>query len=207
MQELSRLFGTVARVKLIRFFLANENKSFDIDEIEEFLKIKKELLKKELVDLEKSLLIVKDKEAFKVIVESARGERLATKDFIVYKLNKEFRFLDALRTLMFDFKNADRKILTERFRNIGRGKLLILSGVFIGNEKSRADIFYVGEYIKNNLAEKLIAEINSEVGMELRIEIIDLEEFNYRYRMFDRFVRDLLEEDNEVLFNKLSGNY
>ena len=49
---------------------------------------------------------------------------------------------------MFDFKNANTDVLYDRFKAIGRTKLFIVSGVFLGEDKSRADIMYVGEGIK-----------------------------------------------------------
>jgi hypothetical protein len=222
MQELSRLFGSAERVKLIRFFLSNFDKMYDIDEIEEATKIKKDILKTELSDLEKGLLVIKSKQRFAVEYEDTqkdtnfKSDKTANKNKIIkaskttvreytcYELDIKFRFLDSLYKLMFDFKNANRDVIVERFKPVGRCKLLILSGVFIDSDKSRLDILYVGEAVKDNIAKKIVEDINIEVGHKLNIQILDLEEFNYRYKMYDRFIRDILNENNEVLINKLN---
>ena len=205
MQELSKLFGSTEKVKLIRFFLGNENGLYDVDEIEDKLKIKKEKLKDDILDLEKSELIIKSKERFSVEYESGSVIKSGVREYTCYALNKKFRFLKSLNELMFDFKNANRDVLLDRFKSIGRCKLFILSGVFLGSDKSRLDILYVGEAIKSGLADKVVAELGIEIGKKLNIHILDLEEFNYRYKMYDRFLRDLLKEDNEVLINKMVG--
>ena len=205
MQELSKLFGSTEKVKLIRFFLGNENGLYDVDEIEEKLKIKKEKLRDDILDLEKSELIIKSKERFSVEYESGNAIKSGVREYTCYTLNKKFRFLKSLNELMFDFKNANRDVLLDRFKAIGRCKLFILSGVFLDSDKSRLDILYVGEAIKSGLADKVVAELGIEVGKKLNIHILDLEEFNYRYKMYDRFLRDLLKEDNEVLINKMVG--
>ena len=205
MQELSWLFGSVEKVKIIRFFLANPDGLYDTDEIEERLKIKKEKIRDDLLSLEKAEMIIKSKERFSVEYSVGTAVRSGVKEYICYKFNKDFRFAESLNGLMFDFKNADREVLMDKFRTIGRCKLLILAGEFIESDKSRLDILYVGEAIKTNLAEKVVSEINIEVGKKLNIHVIDIEEFRYRYNMFDRFLRDVLSESNEVLINKLKG--
>ncbi len=206
MQELSKLFGSAEKVKLIRFFLSSKDNMYDIDEIEEKLKIKKDILKDILLDLEKSDLVTKSKERYSIEYAVSKTVKSGVREYTCYAVNKKFRFIKALRDLMFDFQNANRDVLVDRFRSIGRCKLFILSGVFTGNPKSRLDILYVGEAIKNSAAEKMLQELNIEIGEELRIHTLDIDEYHYRYKMYDRFLRDVLSEDNEVLIDKI-GSY
>lgn len=204
MQELSKIFGSIDRVKLIRLFLANEGEVFDSIELEDKLKIKKEVLRHELAELEKSELILKTKEKFDVEVESNGKVKKDIREYVCYGLNKDFRFLNSLTALMFDFKNSDLKNLEDRFKEIGRAKLLLVSGLFLQDQKARVDILYVGEAIKEKSLAKTLSDINTETGMSLNILVLDLEEFDYRYKMYDRFLRDILEGNNKVLINKIS---
>ncbi len=191
MFELSKLFGSEMRVKIIRVFLRNQDITLNNLEVSKKCKVKEDLSRKELVQLEKSGLLIRDKNSRE----------------IAYKLNREFRFRETLYTLMFDFKSASRDAIKERFVDIGRMKLLMLSGVFVGDENTRCDILYVGEAVKVQQKDKLLAEFESEVGFPLRIEIIDLEEYNYRFKMFDRYLRDALYRDtNEFLVDKVGIN-
>lgn len=205
MQELGKIFGSEERVKIIRLFLGDINDFFLPEEISKVTKIKEELVKKELVILEKSGLLKKIKEKYALGDEDTKNtKQIKIKEYICYTVDKNFRFLDALAKLMFDFKNANKDVLLERFKTIGRTKYMMLSGVFTGDEKSRCDILYVGESIKKNIADKLILDLQAEVGKKLNILILDIEEFDYRYKMFDRLVRDALKDDKIVLVNKLN---
>lgn len=205
MQELGKIFGSEERVKIIRLFLGDINDFFLPEEISKVTKIKEELVKKELVILEKSGLLKKIKEKYALGDEDTKNtKQIKIKEYICYTVDKNFRFLDALAKLMFDFKNANKDVLLERFKTIGRTKYMMLSGVFTGDEKSRCDILYVGESIKKNISDKLILDLQAEVGKKLNILILDIEEFDYRYKMFDRLVRDALKDDKIVLVNKLN---
>jgi hypothetical protein len=192
MNELEKLLGSQEKVKLIRMFLANRDTLFQVEDIVKLAKLKSEKVRKELNNLIASNLIIKSKERMAKLPANSKSKKLAIKEYTCYKLNPSFRFINSLTDLMFDFKNANTDVLYDRFKQIGRTKLFIVSGVFLGEDKSRADIMYVGEGIKKNVADKVISDLRAELGRELDIVIFDLEEFNYRYKMFDRFVRDLM---------------
>lgn len=208
MQELSKLFGSVEKVKLIRFFLANKDGYFDMEEIEEKLSantpLKKEKLREELSDLEKANLIKRSKEKYDVQIETNNKVKNDIREYLCFSVNKNFRFLKALENFVFDFQNADLDVLTEKFKTIGRTKLFLVGGVFTGDEKAKADILYVGESLKTKVAEKIVNEIEVETGKKLNILILDIEEFEYRYKMYDRVLRDILKSDSSVLINKIS---
>lgn len=205
MQELGKLFGSEDRVKILRHFLSDVNDFFLPEEVAKITKIKEDIIKKELIILEKSGLLKKIKEKYALGDDTTKNtKQIKIKEYICYTVDKNFRFLDTLSNLMFDFKNANRDVLLERFKVLGRTKYMSLSGVFVGNDKSRCDIFYVAEALKKNLADKLMLDLQSEIGKKLNIIILDLEEFEYRYKMFDRLVRDSLTEEREILINKLT---
>jgi hypothetical protein len=204
MNELEKLLGSQEKVKLIRMFLANRDTLFQVEDIVKLAKLKSEKVRKELNNLIASNLIIKSKERMAKLPANSKSKKLAIKEYTCYKLNPSFRFINSLTDLMFDFKNANTDVLYDRFKAIGRTKLFIVSGVFLGEDKSRADIMYVGEGIKKNVADKVISDLRAELGRELDIVIFDLEEFNYRYKMFDRFVRDLLAGNHVKIVNKLN---
>ncbi len=204
MNELEKLLGSQEKVKLIRMFLANRDTLFQVEDIVKLAKLKSEKVRKELNNLIAANLIIKSKERMAKLPANSKSKKLAIKEYTCYKLNPSFRFINSLTDLMFDFKNANTDVLYDRFKAIGRTKLFIVSGVFLGEDKSRADIMYVGEGIKKNVADKVISDLRAELGRELDIVIFDLEEFNYRYKMFDRFVRDLLAGNHVKIVNKLN---
>ena len=52
--------------------------------------------------------------------------------------------------------------------------------------------------------EEKIAEIERFIGTELKYAIFDTAEFEYRYMMYDRFVRELFHAEHIEVVNELS---
>ncbi|MEK7600573.1 MAG: hypothetical protein AAB463_01250 [Patescibacteria group bacterium] len=128
-----------------------------------------------------------------------------------YVVNKEFAFFNELHSLILKPSPAERGELMRRIASLGRVKLAVISGVFLNTPDQTAlidtnaptDLFLVADdYSKQKLSAFLKA-LESEVGKEIKFGIMDREEFMYRFGMFDRFVRVLLEGPHEKLINKL----
>jgi hypothetical protein len=146
-----------------------------------------------------------EKKRAKAVITTGSGKKVSSKvkDINGYKLNTEFPHNQALKDLLFDFHLLDKRELAARFKIIGRIKLFIVAGVFIGDEKSRVDILIVGEAIKRPKAEKIFETLSSELGRDVVYSIMDVEEYEYRYKMYDKFVRDIREMPNEIVIDKL----
>lgn len=203
MNELEKLFGSHEKVKIIRMFLSHPDTLLQVEDVVKSTKLRSDKIRKELNTLVAANLIIKSKERMAKLPTSSKAKKVVIKEYVCYKLNNNFRFLNSLSGLMFDFRNANRDALYDRFKSVGRTKLFLVSGVFTGTDKSRVDIMYVGENVKKSAADKTLSDLRAELGMDLNIVIFDLEEFNYRYKMFDRFVRDTLTGEHVKLVNKL----
>ena len=201
MELLAKLLGGQERVKIMRLFLHDDENSFSLHEISEKTKSKSALVRKELTALSSVGFIEKKKG--RGIVYSSKGS--AIKDSIVFKLNKSFPHNQALKELLFDFELLDKRELASRFKLIGRVKLFVVAGVFIGDAKSRVDILIVGEAIKRQKAEKILDLLSAELGREVIYSIMDVEEYEYRYKMYDKFIRDILDSPHEKMIDKLSA--
>ncbi len=204
MIAIEKLFGSSEKVKLIKLFLNNNSTVFTYKEIQEKIgKFKIELLKSDLLDLVAAEFVIRDKQKL-FVAPKKKGAKMTTKEVIIYKFNKNYLHTDKLSALVFDFENIDRKYILEKLKAIGgRPKLVILSGIFIGSKKSKTDIFCVIEGVKKSVAEKVALELSSEIGKTLEVAILDLEEFNYRFKMYDKFVHGVIDGDHEKLLDKL----
>lgn len=204
MIAIEKLFGSSEKVKLIKLFLNNNSTVFTYKDIQEKIgKFKIELLKSNLLDLVAAEFVIRDKQKL-FVAPKKKGAKMTTKEVIIYKFNKNYLHTDKLSALVFDFENIDRKYILEKLKAIGgRPKLVILSGIFIGSKKSKTDIFCVIEGVKKSVAEKVAIELSSEIGKNLEVAILDLEEFNYRFKMYDKFVHGVMDSDHEKLLDKL----
>ena len=75
--------------------------------------------------------------------------------------------------------------------------------MFLNTDNSRVDLFLVGDNISDRKLTNFLAEMESEVGKEIEYAAMNTKEFDYRFHMFDRFVRDILEKPNEKLLNRI----
>jgi hypothetical protein len=202
MELLTRLLGGVERVKIMRFFLHHEDGIFSLKDISDKTKSKTDLARKELTALS-AISFIEKKRAKVVITTGGKKPTSKVKEVVGFKLNADFPHNQALKDLLFDFELLDKRELANRFKPVGRIKLFIVAGVFLGQEKSRVDVLLVGEAIKRPKAEKLFDMLSAELGRDVTYSIMDVEEYEYRFKMYDKFVRDILDGPHEAVIDKL----
>ncbi len=126
-----------------------------------------------------------------------------------YILNDEFEFFTELRELVLKSDPSEKGKLVEKISKIGRVRLAVISGLFVSKKDevssydAPADLFVVADDINRKRLRSFLSTLEAEVGREIKFTLMDKEEFQYRYGMFDRFVRVLLEGPHEKIINKL----
>jgi hypothetical protein len=204
MELLARLLGGVDRVKIMRLFLHNEDTVLSLRTISEKTKSKSIIVRKELTALAGIGFIEKKKS--KTYATSGKKTTSKVKEITGFKLNSEFPHNQALKDLLFDFQLLDKKELAIRFKLVGRIKLFIVSGIFIGETKSRVDILIVGDALKRPKVEKVIDMLSAELGRDVIYAIMDVDEYHYRYKMYDKFLRDIIDMSHETIVDKIGNS-
>ncbi len=187
----------------MRFFLHHEDELFAGNDVIEKTKSKSVPAKKELIALT-AMGFIERKRVKMVVTSGGKKKTSRVKEVNGYKLNGEFPHNQALKELLFDFQLVDKKELASRFKTLGRVKLFVVAGIFINDPKSRLDILLIGEAIKKPKAEKIFEGISAEVGREVIYSIMDVDEYEYRIKMYDKFIRDVMEMPHEKVVDKLS---
>lgn len=203
MELLARLLGGNERVKIMRFFLHHEDIILSLQEVSKKTKSKEAVVRKELNALTAMGFIEKRKARMAITTSSGKKIFSKVKEVSGYALNPNFPHNDALKDLLFDFHLFDKKKLATLFKPVGRIKLFIVSGIFLGQAKTRVDILLVGEAIKQEKAEKILDTLSAELGREVICSIMDVEEYEYRYKMYDKFVLDILSMPHEKVIDKV----
>ena len=194
METLAKLFGGQNRVKIMRLFLLNGTTVFELDDIMSRSRVTKVNVRKEVNGLV-AMGFVKHKLISK---EGSRGNK---KKVTAYYLNSQFQYLNAIRDLIVDPHLLLQEDLVQRFKPIGKIKLMIVSGVFIGNTESRVDILLVGDKLKKNILQQVIKGLEAEIGKELDYVVFDSQEFTYRIDMYDKLVCDIIELPHQKLID------
>jgi hypothetical protein len=194
METLAKLFGGQARVKIMRLFLLNNNNTFEMEEVASRSRVLKSNARKEINALF-AMRFIKQK---MVVHEGSRG---AKKKVSAWHLDSSFPYIDSIRDLLVDPSLLLREDLPIRFKQVGKIKLMIVSGIFIGSDKSRVDILVVGDKLKKNIIQQIIKGLESEIGKELDYVVLDSEEFKYRIEMYDKLVCDIIDLPHETLID------
>jgi hypothetical protein len=202
---LEKLFGSSARVKIIRLFLLNPETLFGFREISRRAKVNSDTARREISLLKNINFIAHKEEKIDELIKLKNGKIKNRKKKIQgLRLNSLFPFLQPLKNLVITAAPLDKEKLIKKLNAIGRMKLIILSGVFTQSEDSKVDLLLAGDSIRRNALERLLKRIEAETGKELIYAVFNTNEFLYRFGMYDRFVRDVLDYPHEKILNKLN---
>lgn len=203
METLTALFGSPAKVKILRLFLFNESVPFLIKEVAARTKTPLPIAKKELLLLNKAD-ILKKKEVVKE-AQVNKGKKVATKVVkgLGYTLNLKFPYLESLKNLLTVASLHADESLVKRFSNSGKVKLFVASGIFIQNWDSRVDLLIVGDDLNLSKIESVIKVIESEIGKEISYSAFESQDFEYRMGIHDRLVRDILDYPHITLLDRI----
>lgn len=194
METLAKLFGGQNRVKIMRLFLLNPQHTFGVEEVASRSRVLRTGARKELHAIH-AMGFIKQKLVTK---EGARGGK---KKVLAWGLNSSFPYLNPIRDLLVDPNLLLQEDLIQRFKPVGKIKLLMVAGVFIGHVQSRVDILIVGDKLKKNILQQVIKGLEAEIGKELDYVVFDTSEFKYRIDMYDKLVCDVLDFPNERLID------
>ena len=204
MDILEKLFGSAAKVKIIKLFLLNPDSAFDSLGTAERAKVSRAVARREIVNLEK-IGFLKPKSYIKEVRrQKNRSIQTFRKRTNGWTLDLKFPYVEAIKSFLSNINPFKNKEIVDRISRAGKIQLLIISGIFIKDPDSRADLLVVGDNFKQNQLDNIIKTIESEIGKEIRYAVFETAEFNYRLSMFDKLIRDILDYPHEKIINKLN---
>jgi len=198
---LDQLFESQAKVKLLRLFFRNAEEMFQPKDIFRMLRVNVVILKQEMKKLEK-LGLISQKKAWLTFENKKGNTRKEQK--VVWYANPAFDFFNELKSLILKTAVASKDDLVSSVKKTGNIKLLVLTGVFTRDETASADLLIVGDKINSRKLNNFIKDVEAEVGGEVKCAVMTTKEFNYRYDMYDRFVRDLITGKSEILIKRIT---
>ena len=203
MDVLSKLFGSAAKVKILRLFLLNSDSAYDVFDVAHRTKVSVAAARREVAMLEKIKLI--RKKTYVIEVEHWRGKamQLERRKVQGWTLNARFSYLLQLRGLLVNTPALLPGEILQKISSAGKIKLLIIAGIFIQQPDSRVDLLVVGDGLKNSMLENAVHLIESEVGKEIRYTAFETKEFQYRLGIYDKLVRDILDYPHETVLDRL----
>lgn len=203
MDTLGKLFGSQARVRILRLFFLNPLEAFDVAMVSEKSKTKPAETRHELTLLKNAGVInakVFTKEVFSKRSKDAKPKKVRAQGF---QLKSTFPLSSALKNLIVSETPLNRDEIADRFRGVGKIKFLAVSGIFIDEPEARVDVLIVGDDLKKRSIENTLRAIEAEVGKELSYGALETAEFLYRISVYDKFVRDILDNRHDTVIDKI----
>lgn len=191
---LAKLFGSLARVKILKLFLLNADSSYFIRQVSRNLNLQLNAVRRELENLETMGLLTSHTGSD----EENDGGRADRK---FYQANKDFILFSEIRELIIKAQILCEKEFTERLKKLGPIKLLILSGLFLNDKQAPVDMLIVGEFSKEKVG-KLVKELEDELVNEVNYAVLTEEEFRYRQQVTDVFLYSVLESKKIVVIDE-----
>lgn len=200
MEILEKVFGSAAKVKIMRLFLFNTGDCFDISSIASRAKVSKKSARSEIHTLEE-ISLVKPRVFYKNTPSASNKDRKTkVKGWV---LDTNFAHLAPLQNFLILASAFQPKDIIRKIGRVGKIKLLVVAGVFIQDKESRVDMLVVGDGIRKGALETVVKSIEAELGKEIVYSAFETSDFKYRLSMFDKLIRDILDYPHKKLIDKL----
>lgn len=196
---LAKLFGSTARVKILKLFLLNPDTSYYIRQIARHLNLQLSAVRRELENLETLELL--ESHAGSEEDEAEEGSRGNKNDRKYYKAKRDFILFSEIRELILKAQILCEKDFTDKLKKLGTIRLLILSGLFLNDTQAGVDMLIVGNFDKTKVA-KLVRKLEEELVTEVNYAVLSEEEFKYRRQVTDVFLYSVLEGKKIVVIDE-----
>ncbi len=181
---LKDLFISKTRIKLLQVFLENPGRIFYVRELVRAVEEQINAVRAELARMEKASMVT--------------SEMRANRKF--YGFRKDYIFYDELSRLVAKSKGLGGGIIKER-NKLGKIRFASLSGSLIKRRPvgpTDVDLLVVGSVVLPQLAQ-LVKSNEDSVGREINYTVMTDEEFTFRKRRGDPFIRNILEKPKVLL--------
>jgi hypothetical protein len=204
MNMVEQLFGSKTRVKLLKLFYSNPNRSFYVREITRKIDEQINSVRRELSNLLSIGIISSD----------------TTNNRLYYEVNQTYEYFKPLTTI---FGSTELTLDTEEevvlptqptktvdpfvqeLAAIGNVELALYTGQFTRDESSGIDMLIVGDVNQTKL-QKFMQALEEKEKKDIRYVLMSPTEFNYRQQVKDRFITTVLASKKQLLIDKKQIN-
>lgn len=191
------LFGSQARVKLLRFFLFNPSREFTFDDISRRARLVRRTARTELNALERAG-VIKKKKIYMQLPDKAIKTRMQC-----FVLNDKFPQLTSLQEFFFATAPIDGKTLMKHLRKVGSLDFVACTGIFMKEFDRRLDVLVAMKKLNEPKIESAIRSLESELGIEIRFAAFATPDLLYRVGMYDKLTRDVFDYPYQILYDKI----
>lgn len=187
MDRLAKIFGSPARLRLLRLFLFNQDTSFTIAEAAGRSSLEGATVRRELTELVAIGLLNK------------KGTRTVAR----YQVNPRFEHLAAFERFIRDTTVLSSSRILTALKRAGTLRVIALSGLFTGALEAQVDLLVAGDNIDTRALAKAVRALEAELGREIRYATFETPDFRYRLGVYDRLLRDVFDYPHRLLVDRI----
>ena len=203
---IEQLFGSKTRVKLLRMFYSNPNRSFYVREITRKIDEQINSVRRELGNLLSIGIISSD----------------GTNNRLYYEVNQNYEYFKPLQEIFggdeMAVTEADGKtpnaspaavvakkakadpVLAELL-TVGNVEFALYTGQFTRDEASGIDMLIVGD-VNATKMQKFISALEEKEKKDIRFVVMTPSEFEYRQQVKDRFISSVMASKKQIIIDK-----
>jgi DNA-binding transcriptional ArsR family regulator len=194
---LEYLFGSKTRLKLLRTFFRDPEKSYYVRELTRLLEVQINAVRRELEILLMAELISEVKSSGES--KGFAGEKMRK----YYRLNQASLLYPELHALILKAQVLGEQVFAQEVKEkAGKLALLILAGRFVNERRAPSDLLLVGD-VKEGSVDRVVAKYEKEFGFEIRYTVMTEKEFFDRRHIMDKFLYSLFEGEHVKVVNTL----
>jgi len=220
---IEQLFGSKTRVKLLRLFFSNPNRSFYVREITRIVDEQINSVRRELANMLSLGIITSD---------SANNK-------LYYEVNQKYEYYKALQSMFSELEseavptddNGKSKVKTTKtsakeskdqpekpkkdtpesttvelpearhWAKAGNIVGIAYSGVYTRDETANVDILIIGNAVISKI-ESVVSELEKEKNRELRYAVIEEGEWKYRRQVRDKFWLQFMSAKKQIVLDR-----
>ncbi|MBD3311597.1 MAG: hypothetical protein GF349_03830 [Candidatus Magasanikbacteria bacterium] len=196
---LEHLFGSKARVKVLKAFMKDSEKSFYVRELTRMLDLQINAVRRELETLE-NIELIKEVDSDEV---KRKEEKAGSSLRKYFKLNKEAILYPELQSLILKAQVlGEQKFVNEMRKKAGIIKLFLLTGQFSGDSRAPSDLLLVGK-LKERSISRVISKYEKDFGFTIKYTTMTEQEFYDRRHVMDKFLYALFEAENVMVVDEI----
>ena len=203
---IEQLFGSKTRVKLLRMFYSNPNRSFYVREITRKIDEQLNSVRRELGNLLSIGIISSD----------------GTNNRLYYEVNQNYEFYKPLQEIFGGddvasvetdgktivaspaavvAKKAKTDPVLAELLTVGNVEFALYTGQFTRDEASGIDMLIVGD-VNATKMQKFISALEEKEKKDIRFVVMTPSEFEYRRQVKDRFISSVMASKKQIIIDK-----
>ncbi len=192
------LFGSKTRVKLLYLFLNNPGRSFYVREITRRVDEQINSVRRELANM-LNVGVIKSDGAIKSDGVDNKLYYEVDQTYIHYKPLQQIFSDDSSKSVTSTEKSSVTE-WSKRLKQLGGVKVVVLSGSFVNNARSKVDVLIVGNPQKAKV-KKFIKDLEEDEHRTLSYTTLKYDDFYYRLGVKDRFVSEIVNGKHIVVLD------